>query len=549
MTETAAEILDRLEWAEDGLPVGWPADQDVATAGVEVLAWSEETLAQPDGDGAGDPWRWRQGQARFVAWWYALDGDGGFLWRRGQVVLPKGAGKSPMAAAIACCELAGPVRFAGWADDGEPVMVRHPSPSVKLSALSQDQATDATMSLAVSMLTSPSASLAVPGLDPGLTRVRTRHGTLTSSTARAPSKEGLRPTAVILDESHLWVQSNGGHRLAETLRRGVAKTGGRSLETSNMWVSGQGSVAEATHDYAEGVRAGTHAGDGVLTWHPVAVCEDLSDPVELRAALAGLYADSPWIDIDRLAAEVLDSGTHPADARRYYLNQPASADDAWIRADQWHACLDRSKPLADGDTVTLGFDGSRGRARGNADATALVAVRVPDGYVELVGCWQARDGEDDWEAPEDLVDAAVRDAFKRFRVVGFYADPSQWQSQLGQWEQAFGARLKVRAGGDHPTHFWANRTTLMVRAFAAFEEAVVNGDLTHDGSYRLTEHVLNARRNPSPRAGLVIAKEYPDSPRKIDCAVAATLAWRARLDAVAKVPDRTGRRGRIIAFA
>jgi phage terminase large subunit-like protein len=90
----------------------------------------------------------------------------------------------------------------------------------------------------------------------------------------------------------------------------------------------------------------------------------------------------------------------------------------------------------------------------------------------------------------------------------------------------------------------------MVRALAAFEEAVVNGDLSHDGSYRLTEHVLNARRNPTPRAGLLIAKEYPDSPRKIDCAIAATLAWKARLDAVAKVPKTSGRgRGRVIVLA
>lgn len=439
-----------------------------------------------------------------------------------------------MAAALACCELAGPVRFVAWNDDGTPQMRKHPSPDVKLSALSQDQAEDATMGLAVSMLENNVAHAEIRGLDAGITRIRTRNGKLSSSSARAPSKEGLRPTAVVLDETHLWVASNGGHRLAETLRRGVAKTGSRSLETSNMWVAGQNSVAEQTRTYAEGVRAGTHEGDGVLTWQPIGVCDDLGDSVQLRAALVGLYFDSPWIDVDRLAAEVIDAGTHPSDARRYYLNQPASVDDAWIPADQWSSCLDRTKPLVDNDVITLGFDGSRGRARGNADATALVAVRVPDGHVELLGCWQAREGEDNWEAPEDLIDAAVRDAFKRFRVVGFYADPSFWQSQLGTWEQEFGRRLKVKANIHHATHFWANRPSIMVRALAAFEEAVANGDLTHDGSFRLTEHVLNARRNPSPRSGLQISKEYPDSPRKIDCAVAATLAWAARLDAFVK---------------
>jgi phage terminase large subunit-like protein len=530
---STSEILVRLEWDDDGLPKGWPIDQGVASAGLEVLAWSEVCLVQPDGDDAGAAWRWRSSQARFVSWWYALDDEGNYLWRRGQVVLPKGAGKSPMAAALACCELAGPVRFVEWAPDGSPVMRRHPSPDVKLSALSQDQAEDATMGLAISMLENNVAHAEIQGLDAGLTRIRTRNGKLSSSSARAPSKEGLRPTAVILDETHLWIQSNGGHRLAETLRRGVAKTSSRSLETSNMWVHGQRSVAELTREYAEGVRAGTWRGDGVLTWQPIGKCDDISDAVQLRSALAELYADSPWIDIDRLAAEVLDAGTHPSDARRYYLNQPASVDDAWVLADQWHSCLDRSKPLCDDDVITLGFDGSRGRARGNADATALVAVRVSDGYMELLGCWQAREGEDDWEVPETLVDAAVRDAFRRFKVVGFYADPSGWQSQLGEWEKDFTKKLKVRANVHHATHFWANRPSIMVRALAAFEEAVANGDMAHDGSYRLTEHVLNARRRVS-RGGLQISKEYPDSPRKIDCAVAATLAWTARLDAVAK---------------
>ncbi|HVC23084.1 MAG TPA: hypothetical protein VNH82_06625 [Candidatus Dormibacteraeota bacterium] len=145
-----------------------------------------------------------------------------------------------------------------------------------------------------------------------------------------------------------------------------------------------------------------------------------------------------------------------------------------------------------------------------------------------------------------MIDRAVRGAFAKFRVVGFYADPSGWQSQLGTWEQQFSRRLKVRASNDHPTHYWANRTSIMVKALAAFEEAVNNGDLTHDGSYRLTEHVLNARRTVS-RGGLQIGEEYPDSPRKIDCAVAATLAWAAGLDALsAGLTKHTPGKDRII---
>jgi phage terminase large subunit-like protein len=56
--------------------------------------------------------------------------------------------------------------------------------------------------------------------------------------------------------------------------------------------------------------------------------------------------------------------------------------------------------------------------------------------------------------------------------------------------------------------------------------------MSHDGSTTLTRHVLNARRRVS-RSGVSIAKEHPGSPRKIDAAMAAVLAYEARADAVA----------------
>jgi hypothetical protein len=42
--------------------------------------------------------------------------------------------------------------------------------------------------------------------------------------------------------------------------------------------------------------------------------------------------------------------------------------------------------------------------------------------------------------------------------------------------------------------------------------------LTHDGDTRLRRHMLNARRHPT-RYGLLIRKEGPESPRKIDLAI------------------------------
>jgi phage terminase large subunit-like protein len=87
----------------------------------------------------------------------------------------------------------------------------------------------------------------------------------------------------------------------------------------------------------------------------------------------------------------------------------------------------------------------------------------------------------------------------------------------------------------------------VVKAAASFEEAVVNGDLSHDGSYRLTEHCLNARRVLVARAGIGVGKQHKDSSEKIDAAYAAMLAWQARLDALAKgAIGKTAGRGRVI---
>src|SRR5690606_39360835 len=96
------------------------------------------------------------------------------------------------------------------------------------------------------------------------------------------------------------------------------------------------------------------------------------------------------------------------------------------------------------------------------------------------------------------------------------------------------ARGKVRWPAGYPFEWWmtGGRSGLTQRAIEQCEGAVRNQDLTHDGSYALTRHVLNARRR-NRNAKLTLAKEHDYSPRKIDAAVAAVLAWQARLDAVA----------------
>jgi hypothetical protein len=102
--------------------------------------------------------------------------------------------------------------------------------------------------------------------------------------------------------------------------------------------------------------------------------------------LAFGYGDSAdvnggWVSLERVVQDYWDPDTDPADARRFFLNQIHAAEDAWISHPEWNARYDPDKVVADRETITLGFDGSRRRSRGVTDATALIACRVSDGHL------------------------------------------------------------------------------------------------------------------------------------------------------------------------
>jgi phage terminase large subunit-like protein len=63
----------------------------------------------------------------------------------------------------------------------------------------------------------------------------------------------------------------------------------------------------------------------------------------------------------------------------------------------------------------------------------------------------------------------------------------------------------------------------MIRACAIFFDAVAEKRLQHDGDPLLARHISNTATKLTP-AGPHIKKENPNSPRKIDAAVAAIIA-------------------------
>ena len=166
-----------------------------------------------------------------------------------------------------------------------------------------------------------------------------------------------------------------------------------------------------------------------------------------------------------------------------------------------------------------------------------MAVRVRDGVAFPIQIWEqppGYHGKDGWEAPVADVEERIKWAFRTYRVVGFYCDPAHWESLVSSWEARWGPSLKVKASASSPCSWWMGAVPKRtVKAIDDLEHAILNRELKHFGDPVLVSHIINCRRKEST-AGRQLAKETPNSPRKIDGAVALILAWQARLDAVSK---------------
>jgi hypothetical protein len=469
---------------------------------------------------------------------------------------PRGAGKSPFLAALALAEALAPVVPDGWDADGQPVgrpwsTVR--TPLVQILAVSEKQTAN-TWSPLLEMCDGPLLD-AYPGLEPLDTFVNLPRGRIEPITSSARTVKGNRPVFAVLDQTEEWVPSNGGPNLFEKVKNNTAKVGGTFVESPNAFTPGDESVAEASANFWRAIVSGQARDDGLFYDHREAPADtELDDRESLVLGLRVAYGDSSGhpdgcvlhdppcppghVDLDHLVATIWDPTSDPQVSRADFLNQITHAADAYLSQPEWRRCTDAAKVIADGDVVTLGFDGSRGRAKGKPDATALIGVRVHDGHVFELAVWEAPDRREGWATWEPLiveVEAAVASAFQRYSVVAFYCDPAKdWRSHVNAWEAQFGGRVKVKASAQHPFEWWmtGGRSGLIQRAVEQFEGAVKNGDLTHDGSWALTRHMLQARRRIRHQK-LTLGKESDYSPKKIDAAVAAVLAWQARLDAVA----------------
>lgn len=527
-----------------------------------VPEWIEAHCVIPDQDDAGKPFILGDEQLTFVATHYqvrrgaqpagASDAAGrrvkpvdAFVYRRSQLVRAQKWGKSPLIAAFVCAEGVGPTVFAGWArggevydcrdygcgcgwwyeyEPGEPMGRPWATPLIQVTATSEAQ-TDNTYDALRPMIDLGPLTELIPKTGEEFIRLP-RGGRIDVVTSKAKSRLGQRVTFVPQDETGLWVDSNGGHELAKTQRRGLAGMGGRSIETTNAWNPADDSVAQRTFE--------SRASDINKDFQQPPADLDFAKRSDRRKIFEFNYRAAPWVSVDAIerdAEELIEAS--PADAERFFGNRIVAGSGAWMDMPKWEAKKVAPVEVKSRTKVCLGFDGSD-----NNDFTGIRLETLGQyqftptyGDGELKTLWNPADYGG--RIPRAEVNAAVDELAGRFEIVRAYCDPFLWESEVDEWASKYGEKVFVK----WPT----NRVMQMHASLERFRTDVYNPEspFRHDSDALVSAHIRNASVRSRPLNPLTKERQYilgkpaGADHQKIDFAMSSVLAHDAVMDAIA----------------
>lgn len=499
-----------------------------------VCRWIERNLCHGEGDYFGQPIRLRPWQRALIYEAYELLPDGSRAFDRVIWGLPKGQGKTELAAMMAWAEFAGPVVFDGWNADGSPRGRARLSPEIPVAAASFDQA-DLVFGACVHMARNGAVKPFCEAFDTEIL-LKGKPGALYRVAAALGTNDGKRPTFLVCDELHEWEGKKA--RVYTILSNGRAKRkdSWELIITTAGW--DKKSLLGKLYDHGKDVVAGKAKDDRLcFRWFEADAKEpDPDNPGKEREIDLKVEANlerairqaNPAIG-DFLAMEAVKRRFFEMpefEFRRYHLNQWSSAPERWLAQGVWERCARFGPAPEPGERVALGFDGSW-----SGDSTGLVGVTLDDDIPRLfvVDAWQKAESDnpehgkdDEWRVDVGAVENAIRAACEKWNVVAVACDPHRWQRTIS-----------VLNDEGLPMVEWPSHSAaFMVPACQQFYEAVTNVDeqkepaplLEHDGDERLAKHVNNAIVKIDAR-GPRVMKESKDSPRRVDLLIAALAAY------------------------
>ncbi len=448
-----------------------------------VVAFAEQYLVVPQGSGSRSPFRLRKWQQEIVK---GLIPARGLRPRQGVLSLPRGNGKTALAAVLACYHL--------FADDVD-------SAEVALVAVDERQARIVFNRVRRMIELSPQLleqtqvfadRMYIPNTDSVIIPLPALEGAL----------QGYSPSLAIVDElayvkDEIWQSMTlASGKRDSSLVLGISTPG--TDRESIMW---------RLCEYGR-----QHPDDKAFYLEEFAapLDADIHDEQAWKQANPAL---GDFLSIDALRLDVM---TTREDAfKRFRMGLWTSGASAWLPAADWQACEDTERQVAAGEPVVLAFDGSFSN-----DSTALVGCTIPKSdndlpHLFVVQVWE-KDNDPAWRVNRDDVDAAVHDAFKRMNVIELACDPYGYRAEIAKWSRRYGGTTVI----EYPSYVISR----MAPSTDALATAVKEQQVTHDGNKTMAAHVAHARAK-STQLGDVITKDRRMSPRKIDAAVCAVMAF------------------------
>lgn len=456
------------------------------------LAFIAEYLVVPKGVGAGEPVRLRGFQSEIIRGAFAPGV------RTGVVSIPRANGKTALAAMLGVAEL----------------FVGPPSAEVLVVASDQRQA-QITLRMARRMIE----------LNPDLNSrchiyadrivLPENDGLLLPLPADPGALHGHDPSLLVVDELHV---------VTEQVWEAVTSMSGKRPESLTLAISTPASSPDSVMwRLVEHGRAGDDPAFYLREYMAPDGCAT-DDREAWRVANPALACENPFLAEDGIEA-VRQTLREPV-FRQLRLGQWVTGAEAWLPFGAWDACAEDRK-VRPRERVVLAFDGSA-----SGDSTALVGCTL-DGHLWVEGLWE-NPGDPRWRVPREDVDRAVDVAFTRYDVAELACDPWGWRSEIEAWAKRHGERRVLE---------WNTANAArMAPATDRLYQAVVTNVVTHDGDSRLSAHIAHCIAKRTPQGDLV-SKDKRGSPRKIDAAVAAIVAY----DRAAHHKTRKGRRTRSFA--
>lgn len=336
--------------------------------------------------------------------------------------------------------------------------------------------------------------------------------TLLPLPAEPGALHGHDPSLMVVDELHV---------VTEDVWEAVTSVSGKRPESLTLAISTPAASPDSIMwRLVEHGRSGTDPSFYFREYAAPDGC-DISDRAAWRVANPALADPDPFLAEDGL--ESVQKTLREPVFRQLRLGQWVTGVEAWLPWGAWAAC-EAQRTVRAGERVILAFDGSA-----SGDSTALVGSTF-DGHIWLEALFE-NPGDPRWRVPRHEVSSAVDLAFQKYDVVELACDPWGWRSEIEDWAKRHGERKVIE---------WNTATAQrMAPATDRLYQAVIEKTVTHDGNPDLASHIAHCVAKSTPMGDLV-SKDKRGSPRKIDAAVAAIVAYdRAAWHATKTVKKRT----------